>query len=188
MSRARIWHRAAVIGLLVVPAPLLAGVAAPAGSDAPRPLEIVWQVDDERDGDELRLVVDARSGDVLALTSSFDSSQLRRLDGRTGAVEWAVEATRMSRVASDGAGGAVLAGEGAQGQTLLSVSADGVPPCRRRTRLRLRRRGSARRGRLAGRRQGLRPGGGSRDAARLHPRRPPAPRHGTVLGDVVLGG
>lgn len=126
MSRARIWHRAAVIGLLVVPAPLLAGVAAPAGSDAPRPLEIVWQVDDERDGDELRLVVDARSGDVLALTSSFDSSQLRRLDGRTGAVEWAVEATRMSRVASDGAGGAVLAGEGAQGQTLLSVSADGA--------------------------------------------------------------
>jgi hypothetical protein len=126
VSRARIWHRAAVIGLLVVPAPLLAGVAAPAGSDAPRPLEIVWQVDDERDGDELGLVVDARSADVLALTSSSDSNRLRRLDGRTGAVEWAVEAMRMSRVASDGAGGAVLAGEGAQGQTLLFVSADGA--------------------------------------------------------------
>jgi hypothetical protein len=126
MSWARLYRRAAVIGLLVVPALLLAGVAAPAGSDAARSLEIVWQVDDERDGDGLRLVVDARSGDVLTLTSSFDSSQLRRLDGRTGAVEWAVETPWTSRVASDGAGGAVLAGETTQGQTLLFVSADGA--------------------------------------------------------------
>ena len=125
MAWTRIWLRSAVIGLLVVPAPLLAGVGTPAGSEAPGPLEIVWQVDDERGGDLQRLVVDARSGDVLDLTYSYDSGQLRRLDGRTGAVEWALEAPQMNRIASDGAGGAVLAGKRTQGQSVLFISAGG---------------------------------------------------------------
>lgn len=125
MSPTRFWHRAAVAVVLALAVPLLPAAAAPSALER-EPLEIVWQVDEARSVDGLELAVDARSGDVLALTTPSSSSQLRRLDRGTGEVEWVLDATGMSRVATDGAGGAVLAGTRAEGQSVVFLSESGA--------------------------------------------------------------
>jgi len=74
---------------LVAAAALVVGMGAPAQA-----YDVQWRDSSELPGDGQVLAVDQADGDVLAMTVLFQGSQVvRRLDGRTGAVEWSTEVT-----------------------------------------------------------------------------------------------
>lgn len=80
-------------------------------------------------GEGQSLAADPASGDVLALSTASSAEQVvRRLDGRTGSVEWVVELSgAMTYMALDPSSGrVVLAGFDGGVQQLVFVSGDGA--------------------------------------------------------------
>lgn len=74
---------------LVAAAALAAGMAAPAQAYV-----VNWRDASDLPSDGQLVAVDQSDGDVLAITSPYQDRQfVRRLDGRTGAVEWTSEVT-----------------------------------------------------------------------------------------------
>jgi hypothetical protein len=111
--------------ILAVAGMLLAGMPA---SAIARPLDVEWQNDAKHPGEYQLLVVDPTTGDILAMTSpSSDAQVVRRLDGRTGEVEWTMGVNGMSHLALDRSSGrVVLAGSGADGLRLTVLRGDGA--------------------------------------------------------------
>ena len=101
------------------------GAVVPAASA--RPAEVEWRADIDLEGWGQQLVVDPGSGDVLALLQPDKGSEvLRRLDARTGAVEWTVPVPGMSHHEVDpSTGHVVLGGMRDSRQVLVLVSAEG---------------------------------------------------------------
>ena len=104
---------------------LVLGLGAPATA---RPYDVTWRDVADLPGDGQVLAVDQATGDVLAMTSPFQDSQVvRRLDGRTGEVEWVTEVTGdPTRIAVDPTDGRVVLAGAYQGPLrLLVLSAGG---------------------------------------------------------------
>ena len=96
-------------------------------SASARPAEVEWRVDIDLEAGIQELVVAPGSGDVLTLLQPGDGTEVvRRLDGRTGAVEWTFLAPWMTHLAVDpSTGRVVLGGSRDSGQVLVFLSADG---------------------------------------------------------------
>lgn len=85
---------------------LVLGVGAPSAEA----YVVEWRNETDLEGNGQILAVDQADGDVLAMTSPFGESQVvRRLDGRSGAVEWTAEVSgQATRIAVDPTDGRVV--------------------------------------------------------------------------------
>lgn len=91
---------------LLAAAVLVLGVGAPSAEA----YVVEWRNETDLEGNGQILAVDQADGDVLAMTSPFGESQVvRRLDGRSGAVEWTAEVSgQATRIAVDPTDGRVV--------------------------------------------------------------------------------
>jgi hypothetical protein len=97
---------------------------------AGQPPEAAWRNTMKHPADTQLLLVDPSSGDLVAVTApSNDAAQVvRRLDGRTGMVEWTAEVGGWMTEAAvhPTAGGVVLAGEQGEGLRLVTLDDGGA--------------------------------------------------------------